>query len=162
MLKLYFSSSKLMNSNEITVKKLFERLENTNDNNDKNEYMHIYITRLCEGLVSDMYIEKKELISIYEQKIKRLYNQIYDLEEFIYEDIYSEDAEEEINQIVDRRIPKEKEEQASEIFKKISSSKFKKDALIIDLATEEVLVDKFATVISVYLKIEWEKAKEGK
>lgn len=162
LLKLYFSSSHDVVSEDSTKAENINRLKDLSTNKGKNGYVRQFIHTLVIQALSSNYVKNNKDIIKHENKIQKARNSYYDLEEDVYAKVYNVHADEEIETIVDREIPPSKEHLASEIWSEINYHKKQVNKLVNDNKSVEDLFKDFGEIISIYLKIEWDISKTGK
>lgn len=162
LLKLYFSSSDKIIPNDTIITEITKQLKEASTNDKKNGYIRQYIDTLVSEALSSNYVKNNRSIISHENRIKQNYSTLYDLEEEIYDNVYNDQAGEDIQIVVDRQIPLNKEYLAGEIWSEINFLKNNVKKLNENNKNVEELFVNFGEIISIYLKIEWEIAKTGK
>ena len=174
ILKLYFSSkvdhevSKdiYINNNIIELSVDAEKiLFNTKSNENKNQYIKEYISCLMKIYRNDHYNNvRKQLVGIKKVEIKKT-NELFEIASYEYqlEEIELDDGE-----VVEGYSKKavKPENDDSRQYNKLEKDIARNKRLIIkwqgELEGFENIVTEFSSIISLYLKIEWDKAKEGR
>lgn len=174
ILKLYFSSKTnneagkdiFIEGHILVVSEMAKKvLFNSESNENKNEYIIEYITCLMKMNRDDNYNNIKEnLVDYHKKEIKNIQEQ-FEIGKIEYEhDTFEFDNGEVIETSSPIPVdPKnnnsaryiEIEEELDRLEKKIATSKEK-------LKLHENSVAEFSSIISLYLKLEWDKAKQGK
>lgn len=164
LLKLYFSSKKVPSiKKEIRVIK--NRIEmsdkakkiilNEKSNDNKNQYMIRYIDCLITIYQDNSFEKVKKTLALLTQIDRNILDEQMDLRYYDKTDEFEDgmraykpnpDYEEKLNDL---------EKKEYKIGKEINQNKIK-------LAEFSNAVNEFSLIISLYLKIEWDKAKEGK
>lgn len=162
LLKLYFNSNGQNGEFVEDIKEIKNLLKEEDSNKGKNIYIKKYIDHIIRLIPKGKYSIKYEIISKQNQ-VAQLRGQIYNLEEDSdYVKIWSDDAKDNISVPTTKKIPEKYQEQANFLFeqidvlnKYISKKKDENQQYASDISD-------FREAMSLYLKIEWDRAKEGK
>lgn len=174
ILKLYFSSKinneigkdVLIKGNIIVVSDIAKKaLFNNESNENKNQYIIEYITCLMKINRNEHYNNTKEnLVNFYEIRAKKN-REIFEIGKIVSElDIIQDDDGNDQEIYMPKHVNPENEN--SERYTAIKSELDRLDDLINTFIKKlnflENSVSEFSSIISLYLKLEWDKAKQGK
>lgn len=162
LLKLYFNSNGQNSEFVEDIEKIKNLLREEDSNKGKNIYIKKYIDHIIDSIPKGKYSTEYEIIAKQNQ-LEQLRGQIYNLEEDAdYVEIWSDDADDYISVPTTKKIPEKYQEQSNFIFEQIDLLKkyiSKKKEENQQYAND---VSDFREAMSLYLKIEWDRAKEGK